>query len=320
MTSDIVVLGAGVIGLSSAIVLVEAGARVRIVAAEPPDRTTSAAATGMAGPVIPGTDERTARWELATVEHLRGVADLPGAGVRMATGLAVAPPGPMAGEPPMTDGCLVRHAEPDELPTGFGFGMWLRVPIVDLPVYLGYLLDRFTAAGGELELRRCTDLGDAAGDASVLVNCSGVGARTLCADDDVHPVKGQQVVVENPGLDGFLMCAPGPAEWASWHAHGDHVLLGGVRIEEEWDPAPSPAVAEGILARCTKLEPRLAGARVLGHRTGLRPQRSRVRLEAEQRGALRVVHCYGHGGSGVLQSWGSAKEVARVVAAAGPGG
>lgn len=317
MTTDVVVLGAGVIGLSCAIVLAERGARVRVIAAEPPERTTSAAATGMAGPVIPGADPRTAGWELATVEHLRGLADAGVGGVRMATGIAAMPSAMAAqygtGAPPIADASVVREAEPDELPAGFASGMWLHVPVVDLPVYLAHLADRFAAAGGELVLRRCTDLADAAAGASVLVACPGVAAATLCADPGVTPMKGQQVVVENPGLDGFFMSAPGPARWASWHAHGDHVLLGGVRIPGEWDTEPDADVAAGILERCVELEPRLAGARVLGHRAGLRPQRDRVRLEAEQRDDLRCVHAYGHGGTGVLQSWGCAQEVAALV-------
>jgi D-amino-acid oxidase len=306
--SDVTVLGAGVIGLSCAVVLAERGFRVRVVAAEPPERTTSAAATGMAGPVIPGPDERTARWELATVAHLRELAGT--AGVRIATGLAAAP---TVGAPPLADdSVLVREATAGELPDGYAFGMWLRLPLVDVPVYLAYLLTRFD---GEVEQRRVADLADAAGDASVLVNCSGMGAAALCGDTGLRPVKGQQVVVENPGLDGFFMAAPGPAEWASWHVHGDHVLLGGVRHEGDTDPAPSDAIAAGILQRCAALEPRLAGARVIGHRAGVRPVRSRVRLEAERLGELTVVHDYGHGGTGVLQSWGCALDVAELVTA-----
>jgi D-amino-acid oxidase len=129
----------------------------------------------------------------------------------------------------------------------------------------------------------------------------------------------QQVVVENPGLEGFFMSAPGPNEWASWHVHGDHVLLGGVRVHDEWDATPSAALAAGILERCTRLEPRLAGARVLGHRAGLRPERPQVRLAAELRDTVWCVHAYGHGGAGVLQSWGCALDVAALVSASSGG-
>jgi D-amino-acid oxidase len=74
-------------------------------------------------------------------------------------------------------------------------------------------------------------------------------------------------------------------------------------------------VAVRILARAIDLVPELAGARVLGHRVGLRPARPAVRLEvAVERGGARVVHCYGHGGAGVTLSWGCADEVVALVA------
>ncbi len=72
------------------------------------------------------------------------------------------------------------------------------------------------------------------------------------------------------------------------------------------EPDPDPATAERILHRARELVPALADARVLGHRVGLRPARAGVRLEREGS----VIHCYGHGGSGVTISWGCAAEVA----------
>jgi D-amino-acid oxidase len=64
------------------------------------------------------------------------------------------------------------------------------------------------------------------------------------------------------------------------------------------------------------IEPALRDASVLGHRVGLRPARSRVRLEAERSGNLTIVHNYGHGGSGVTLSWGCAEDAAELALAA----
>ncbi len=96
------------------------------------------------------------------------------------------------------------------------------------------------------------------------------------------------------------------------------VVVGGTDVEGDWSRTPSPEVAEGILARGARLVPELAHARVIRHKVGLRPARPEVRLEREGR----VVHCYGHGGSGVTLSWGCADEVAELVAPpmAGHGG
>ena len=306
---EVIVVGAGVIGLSTGIRLLEAGAKVRILTAELTRDTTSAAATGMAGPVLHGPDPRTVKWELATTKELTSLAGT--AGVRLATGLG-ASTGAIGGAPPFADpSALVRPATPEELPGGFAQGLWMRVPLVDVPVYLDYLVDRFTSGGGLIEQRQVPSL--AALGAPLVVNCSGVGARVLAGDPSVRPIKGQQVVVENPGLDGFFMAVTLEHEFACYHTYGDHVLLGGVTLEGDWDPAPSEEVANGILERAIKLEPAFADAKAIGHRSGLRPGRPSVRLEAETVGRGRIVHNYGHGGSGVLQSWGCAEHATELV-------
>ena len=56
---------------------------------------------------------------------------------------------------------------------------------------------------------------------------------------------------------------------------------------------------------------------MLGHRVGLRPARRTVRLEAVPGETGTVVHCYGHGGSGVTLAWGCADDVLALVRAAG---
>jgi D-amino-acid oxidase len=87
------------------------------------------------------------------------------------------------------------------------------------------------------------------------------------------------------------------------------VVLGGTAIEGEWSRTPEPAVAASILERAARIEPRLAGARVLRHKVGLRPSRPSVRLER----VGDVVHCYGHGGCGVTVSWGCADDVVGLI-------
>jgi D-amino-acid oxidase len=131
----------------------------------------------------------------------------------------------------------------------------------------------------------------------------------------VHPVRGQHVIVENPGLDEFFMEEPAP-RWAGWFPHGDHVVLGGCADEDDWRLEPDPVLAEEIVRRCAAIEPRLAEARVIEHRVGLRPARSEIRLEEVALGASRCVHNYGHGGTGVALAWGCARDVCSIVARA----
>ena len=42
-------------------------------------------------------------------------------------------------------------------------------------------------------------------DAPVVVNCTGIGARSLVPDESLVPVRGQIVVAENPGISEFYI-------------------------------------------------------------------------------------------------------------------
>src|SRR4029079_12815622 len=84
---------------------------------------------------------------------------------------------------------------------GFPTAFWMDLPLVDMPRYLDYLLDRLTAAGGRIEYRTVASLAEAVAEALVLVNCTGVAARELAADLQLFPLRGQHVVVDNPGLE-----------------------------------------------------------------------------------------------------------------------
>lgn len=308
-TVDAVVVGAGIIGLTTAIALAEAGLRVRIRTALPPRGTVSALASAMIGPAFAAPTERAADWERATLAELTGGASIPG--VRRCRGRLVArradvtPPG--AESMPGYQPCA-----PAELPAGHATGFWLRLPVVDMPRYLDHLVERFRGLGGELLIRPVRELAELAGEAPLIANCSGLDARTLAGDLDVRPLRGPRVVVSNPGLDTFLTQAPMGARWASIVPHGDHVVLGGA-MTADWDMTPQPGEADAVLARCAALEPRLHNARILDFQVGLRPGRSEVRLERVRIGAARCVHNYGHAGFGVTVSWGCARQAAALL-------
>jgi len=92
------------------------------------------------------------------------------------------------------------------------------------------------------------------------------------------------------------------------------VVLGGTEQPDDWNLDPDPAVTRRILADCTAVDPRLAGAEIVAQRVGLRPVRPRVRLDCERLGPGRLlVHNYGHGGAGVTLSWGCARDITEQV-------
>src|SRR5205814_1599826 len=142
-------------------------------------------------------------------------------------------------------------------------------------------------------------------DADIVVNCSGVGARTLARDAEVEPHRGQVVVTDRLDLDAALVSETTLA-YAIPRAHD--TILGGtndVSDNSEVDPAQTAA----IIALCRR-ELGMPEAPVRDVKVGLRPfRRSGIRLEAEGR----VIHNYGHGGSGFTVSWGCAETVAQLI-------
>ena len=155
-----------------------------------------------------------------------------------------------------------------EAPAGYAAGFRVTLPLIDMPRYLHHLAARVDAAGIPVELRPVQSLAEAAGEAPVVVNCAGVGARDLVPDPALRSVRGQHVVVENPGLDEFLMTEPvGPA-WTSLFPHGERLILGSVAQEDNWNTAPRTQDAEAILERCAALEARVRDVQILDHRSG----------------------------------------------------
>lgn len=312
----VTIIGAGVTGLTTAVVLAEAGHPVRVVADEIPGRT-SLAAGAMWGPYLVEPKVMVDAWSQRSLEVFRDLASDAATGVRVSSGVEA-----------------TRHHEeaPDwarslpgfepvdagELPDGFSSGYRFIVPLIDMPTYLRYLLERARAAGVVVDERHVATLTSLT-NADVIVNCSGMGAATLADDTDLRPIRGQHVIVVNPGLTEFFSEDTGTSsDLLCIYPQGEVVVLGGTAIDGSSDTTPDPVAAGRILERCIAVEPRLASAPVIEHRIGLRPTRPQVRVEAEQKTGAVVIHNYGHGGAGVTLSWGCAERVQQLLHGPGP--
>ena len=294
--SRVIVVGAGVVGLTCAARLLENGHRVDVLARDLPLETTSAVAAAIWYPYRALPQDRVMAWSGASYAEFVGLAGEPGTGVRMVTGTEVfrdrqADPWWRAAVP-----SLDRETA---LPDGYADGWTFVTPVVEMPLYLRWLQTRVEELGGTVTRMNLSGL-PAGGDA--VVNCAGLGARLLGADRSVVPVRGQVVYVEQVGLDRWWLDSAAPTYVVP---RSKDIVVGGTDEEGDWSRTPSPEVAEAILARATRLVPELEGARVLRHKVGLRPVRPAVRVER----VGDVVHCYGHGGAGVTLSWGTADEV-----------
>jgi len=313
----ITVIGCGVIGLTSALRLREAGRDVQILAERLPPHTTSDKAGALCFPFKAGPPERCLGWAEESLGVYSREAALPGAFVTEVDCL-VLEPSPARDIPwQMTrlDPERMRRATPSELPGGYVDGFVIRVPLIQCGPYLQSLMERFLAAGGLIRQTSFERLGDAPGDA--IVNCSGLGARVLAADELVAPVSGHILAVRPASPSSPVQCfidegSGGPPTYA--FPRPDRCVLGGTAVHGDWDETVDPEVIRSIRERTVRIEPALAKAEEVSRYVGLRPYRPEVRLEAGRLPDGRaVIHNYGHGGSGWTLSWGCAAEVLTLI-------
>jgi D-amino-acid oxidase len=269
----VAVLGAGVVGLATAFVLLERGYRVRVLAREFPPRTQSDAAGAEWFPVgvepgrTPPERDRFRRMLEAARRRLETFARDPswfvtpralyeepedphtgspgapagscGTELRAAPAFAPIPLLPPDLLPPATR--LARLPFPGPARPGLLRASFLIEPPRFLPRLLGAVLEggavlAHRGFAHESELREL--------DERVVVACTGLGGRELFGDRELRPVRGQLVHL-----------APEPLEYLLTHRQGyvvprsDTVVLGGT-----WEPGctdllPDHALTEAILDR-----------------------------------------------------------------------
>ena len=297
--ADVTVVGAGVVGLTCAVVLAEAGHRVRVVAAATSPHTTSDVAGAGWFPYRAGPRDRVARWAARSRAWLEELArDAPDAGVDVLDAYEFADD--LAAEPWWAAAVLVAPA------TYRGHAAWrFRAPRAEPALHLPYLAARF---GGTIETRVVADLAREPGD--VVVNCTGLAARELAGDPAVAPLFGQVVVVAATAASDLATTVTDDRHPdATFYAipRRASIVLGGCAIAGHTDLAPDPAITARVLARARELG--VAHGGTLAVRTGLRPARPEVRVESTGR----VVHCYGHGGAGFTLARGCADDVLALI-------
>jgi D-amino-acid oxidase len=292
---DVIVVGAGIIGLTAAVRLRTAGFDVVVWSPVDPLDTVSAVAAAVWYPTRTAYDPRVLAWAGETYdEFTRQARDgVPGILLRPARHLGAATEMPWwasaAGRVAIVDG-EVRFI----------------TPLVEMTTYLPWLREQI-----RLVRRGVYRLEEALAAAPVVVNATGLAARELAADPAVHPARGQIVLVANPGIETSVRAEGEPSTYV--HPRSRDVVLGGTFEEDVWDTTPDPATRDAILARCRALVPELADAPIVGEKVGLRPvRRGGPRVQAQSVPGGTIVHAYGHGGAGMTLSWGCAGAIVRL--------
>ncbi|MCY1144553.1 FAD-dependent oxidoreductase [Actinoplanes sp. Pm04-4] len=314
--ADVLVVGAGVIGLTTALRLARRGLDVMIWTSRETTETCSFAAGAIFDPYMAEHRQRD-EWAAATRREFERLHDEGHAWARQLHGVEASrvPASAPAWALDLPD---YRECGLGELPPGFVSGWRYRSLLIEMPPYLAWLGHQLRDHGVDTRIRTVESLRAGFAEADIVVNCTGIGAHRLDpGETQMQPIRGQLVVLPNPGIGEFFVeHVPDPylGETTYVLPQGDRLLLGGSAEKGVSAGQPDPEVSRRILERCRAVLPQLAGIRPIGERVGIRPHRATVRLEHEDFGDHHVVHNYGHGGSGVSLSWGCADAVAEIVA------
>ncbi|KAJ3570456.1 hypothetical protein NP233_g4390 [Leucocoprinus birnbaumii] len=286
---EIVVLGAGVIGLTTAVVLQEKGGYHVTIIAEifPGDERSARYTSCWAGAhhvTLSGSDTRLHKIDKETFEFMWKLSG-----------------------PGHTEGCFMRLKQQEFYEEGYGDGAQLNhypewkdisgnaaqtgitrgvefeTLTIDVPVYLPYLQARFLAKGGTISRAAVQHINQIleggpyvfhnvprmreklAGKVPLhgLIVCTGLAARTLggVEDRDVYPARGQTVLLRAPWVKSGRTLTGKDWSYIIPRRSGD-VIVGGIKGVDDWYPLPREETRMDILRRGLALYPELAPPKI----------------------------------------------------------
>jgi D-amino-acid oxidase len=248
-SGPVAVIGAGVMGLTTARLVQEAGFPVTVYAAALPPETTSNIAGGQWHPF--GHFRRssvTSEWQ----EQFRRAADYSWRrfqimvgddyGIRWLPTYAEAdsPEAPFIPNFPPVN----RLLKPGEHPFPVASVCRFDTMYVETGRFLRQLIRDMEGAGGRFAIRSFASPAEIAALPERLVfNCTGLGARALFGDDMLRPVRGQlAILLPQPEIRYAFT-----GEAGYMFPRADGILLGGTFEYDEWDATPQPEAIRRIL-------------------------------------------------------------------------
>ena len=246
------VLGCGVAGLTTARQLQRRGFSVTIYAATvPPDTTSNMSLAGFTPTSgLVAFDRRTPEWDAQfrraveiAYRQLQLLAG-PKYGISWINNYALTdnPPSPGGGSNALL---------PDSVRTGsvvlgkgqhpFPFTYAIERPEmrIEPSIYLDALVSDVVANGGRVVIRRFTTPREVMTlEESVIVNCTGLGAKELLGDPELMPLKGQLIVLipqdeVNYSTNGGVRESP-PGVFVHMMPRRDGIVLGGTSERDIW--------------------------------------------------------------------------------------
>ena len=250
------VIGSGVMGLTSARLLQDAGWNVTIYTRDMARHTTSNVAGGEWGPNSAHDPEVSTAAFRSQLEFAARIAHHahtnlggPNYGIHW-TELYM-----LSDEPFDTDegefASLYPYEtelRPDEHPFASPYVRCALTMMIEPAIFLRRLTEDFLQAGGAFVIRNFEDKAElVALDEPVIFNCTGLGAGKLFGDTEITPAKGQLVYMP-PDPDVDYLTIGGGSSNLYMFSRSDVLLLGGTFKIGDWTTHPEPEETARIVA------------------------------------------------------------------------
>lgn len=245
----VAVIGSGVVGLSMARLVQEAGFPVVVYAAALPPETTSNVAGGQFHPFAVFRDsEVTPEFRIQFARALDYSWGRFQIMVGDDYGVRWLPTYVEDGKPEQE---VARHFPPinrmirqDEHPFPFANVFRYDTMYVEMGRYMRQMMRDVMIAGGRFEVRKFASPAElAALPEKLIFNCTGLGSRDLFSDPILQPIRGQLAILEPQPEVRYAF----QGEAGYMFPRADGILLGGTFQRDQWDTTPDPATTARIV-------------------------------------------------------------------------
>ncbi len=256
---DVAVIGSGVMGLTSARLLQDAGWKVTIYTKDPARHTTSNIGAGQWAPasahdpaVSSDAFKSRLEWAARVAHHAQTNLTGPDYGIKWIENyfLDMDPFSDLGELSNLADLFpYQRMLQAGEHPFPVSKVQVFVTMQVDPGVFLRRLTDDFYQAGGRIVMREFRDRSEVlALDEPVIFNCSGLGAAKLFGDEELTPIKGQLVFLPpDPAVD-FGSGGVGDDKLLYMFPRSDAIVLGGTYKKGDYSTHPEPEETLRIVA------------------------------------------------------------------------
>jgi D-amino-acid oxidase len=307
MNKNIAIIGAGISGMATAYMLLRKQYNITIFSKAFSPHLTSNKAAAFWFPYHIRNDKRGIHWCNTSYDHYSGFATNPKTGVSMHQLIKVVANGINEEEPVwkdfMPDGSY-KMVDTDKLQPGFSKAYDVQVPLIETQIFLPYLQQLLIQNGVAFIEKGIKYFEDLSWDYDLVINCAALGARELCNDESIFPVRGQVGLLKpKEGLPIYL-----DNEKPMYIVpRKDAIIIGGTYEEHIDTETTEPETIKRLIQNACEQFPALRSLPIIGSWAGLRPYRHDIRVEHEQN--TNIIHNYGHGGSGFTLAFGCANSV-----------